>query len=227
MQTFLDEYIEIEHHSKYHREQSQLLAQLLARHPNLQALSFADLLLLLEQLERHQTTIRLPLFAQVLYPVLKREIESGNMAALKVLLRYAPLLNRYYAMSKFSDGESEWTLVERYLQYDPDDSEVLQHKEALLRSFLRYSIHELPHGVLYDQNGANAEQCLELLDLLEDYTRTCQKLRLDHSADIHYYTTHFQGYRDYLLHRALYTNYLDYIQQHHLEFRQAQNYYDA
>jgi hypothetical protein len=69
--------------------------------------------------------------------------------------------------------------------------------------------------------------CKKLLDILEEYTSTCQKLQIDRDADIRYYAMHFQGYQDYLLHRDLYKNYLDYIQQHDLELREMRNYYYA
>ncbi len=97
-------------------------------------------------------------------------------------------------------------------------------RAPFLSKMVPYALHELPHGVLYGINGATAEQCGKLLNLLEDYTRICQTLQLDRSATIRYAAMHFQGYQDYLLHRQLYKNYLDYIHQHHLELREMQPY---
>lgn len=224
MQTFIQEYIEIENNPSSHRKRSQLIAQLLARYPDIGQISFDDLLTMLDQLKRNRVTICMPLFAQLMYPVLNREIESGNQQAIKVLLQHTTVLTRYQVMLKISDEYSEKALIQRYLSHDPDDREVLLRKEALLHASLYDALHELPHGVLNGRDGASAEECLELLDLLEEYTSTCQKLRIDRSADIRYYAVHFQGYRDYLLHRHLYTNYLDYIHQHNLELRQMRNY---
>lgn len=217
MQPFLEAYLEIENNPRNHRARSHLLAQFLARFPDMGQIPFEDLLLLLERLEQSQANIRMPLFAQVIYPVLQREIESGNLQAISVLLHYTGCLNNYNRMHHLQDGYSEVALIERYLQRDPENREMLLRKEALLSRRLSYVLHELPHGVLYGMNGATAEQCSELLCLLEDYKHLCQILQLDHSATIRYAAMHFQGYQDYLLHRQLYENYLDYIHQHHLE----------
>lgn len=115
-------------------------------------------------------------------------------------------------------------MIERYLQRDPENHDMLPRKEAFLSKMVHYALHELSHGVLYGINGDTAEQCGELLNLLEDYTGSCQTLQLDRSATIRYTAMHFQGYQEYLLHRQLYKNYLDYIHQHHLELREMQPY---
>jgi hypothetical protein len=94
MQPFLEAYLEIENTPRNHRTRSHLLAQLLARFPNMGQIAFEDLLLLLEHLEQSQVKIRMPLFAQVIYPVLQREIESGNLQAMSVLLQYPRIAQR-------------------------------------------------------------------------------------------------------------------------------------
>jgi hypothetical protein len=225
MQTFIEEYIEIENNPRNHRKRSQLVVQLLSRYPDVAQTSFDDLLIIIDQLKRSQATIRMPLFAQLMYPVLEREIRSQNLQAIHVMLQYTPLLNRYNIMQKIYDGYSERALIKRYLQHEPDDREVLMKNEALLHNALYYALHELPHGVLYGRDSATLDGCKELLDLLEEYKSTCQKLQIDRNADIHSYATHLQGYQDYLLHRHLYKNYVDYIHQHNLDLQKVRNYY--
>jgi hypothetical protein len=217
MQTFIEEYIEIENNPRNHRKRSQLMAQLLARYPDIGQTSFEDLVIILDQLKSSQATIRIPLFAQLVYPVLEREIALDNLQAIRVLLQYTRLLNNYNSMQKLSDGYSAKSLVKRYLHYDPDNHEILMKKEALLSNDLYFAVHELPHGVLYGMDGATLDGCKELIDLLEEYKSTCQKLQIDRNADICYYEMHFQGYLDYLLHRNLYKGYRDYIQKYNLE----------
>ncbi len=180
---------------------------------------------MLDQLKQSQAKIRMPLFAQVIYPVLEREIASDNLQAIQVLLHYTTLLNNYNSMQKLSDGYSAGALVKRYLQQEPENREMLLKKEALLFNDLYFAVHELPHGVLYGMNGATLDGCKELLDLLEEYKSTCQKLQIDRDADIRYYDMHFQGYQDYLLHRDLYESYRDYIYHHNLEVQKQQIYY--
>jgi hypothetical protein len=225
MQKFIEEYIEIENNPRYYRERSRLHAQLLARYPDIAQTYFDNLLIILDQLKRSQATIRMPLFAQLIYPVLKREIESENLQAICVMLQHTTLLNNYNFMQKIDDGYSEKALINRYLQHEPDDREVLMKNAAFLHNALYYALHELPSGVLYGRDGATMDGCKELLDLLEEYKSACQKLQIDRDADIRYYAMHFRGYQDYLLHRDLYTNYRDYIDQHNLELRKMLNYY--
>ncbi len=169
----------------------------------------------------------MPLFAQLMYPVLEREIASGNLQAIHVMLHYTTWLNKDTLMQKLYAGYSEGAVIKRYFPHEPDDREVLLKKEALLHKAVDDALHELPHGVLYGKDGATLDGCKELLDLLEAYTSTCQKLQIDRHADIRYYAMHFQRYQDYLLHRHLYKNYLDHIRQHNLELRKMQNYYFA
>ncbi|GHO89387.1 hypothetical protein [Dictyobacter formicarum] len=225
MQAFIEEYIEIENNPRYHHKRNRLMTELLARYPNLEQTSFDDLLIMLGQLKSNQADIRMPLFAQLIYPVLVREIESGNAQAIKVMLEYPHSLTSYNMMKKTYDGYTTRTLIDRYLQHDPDDREVLLKKLIYLADVLSNAVHELPLGVLYGMDGATVDGCQKLLERLEEYKVTCQKLHLDREADIHYCAAHFHGYRDYLLHQHLYQNYSDYIQQHQLELRTTRNYY--
>jgi len=220
MSTFIEEYIEIENDLRNHHKRGQLIAQLLARHPDIGHTSFADLLTMLDQLKHSPAKIRFPLFAQLIYLVLEREIEAENWEAMLVMLQNTELLERYASMQK----TSKIALIDRYLQHDPNNREALIQKAAWQADILYFALHELPRGVIDGWNGATAEGCLGLLDFLEEYQSVCQQLQLDRSNAINYYAMHFHGYRDYLLHRHLYKNYKDYIQQHNLELAETQNY---
>jgi hypothetical protein len=160
-----------------------------------------------------------------MYPVLQQEITSGNPRAMKVMLQHTTLLNNYNIMLKIYDGYSAMALIRRYLHHEPDDRDILTQKGTLLQKTLNHAVHELPLGVLYGMDGATTDECLKLLELLEEYKSTCQKLQIDRSVDVGYYAMHFQGYQDYLFHRHLYKNYLDYIHQHNLELRTVPHYH--
>lgn len=219
IQAFAEEYIEIENNPRNHRTRGQLVTQLLARYPDIEQASFQELLPLLDQLKHSQATIRMPLFAGLVYPVLEREIELENPQAMLILLQHLDLLHKYAIQQKRQQRYTERALIKRYVSHVPDDRTMLLRLSALLSRDLEYAVHELPTGVLNGINGATPDGCLELLDLLEEYVSTCQRLGIDCSADSRYYAMHFQGYRDYLLHRELYDNYSDYIHQHHLALR--------
>ncbi len=225
MYTWIKDYIEIESNPANRRRKGQLLKQLLEQIPPSDQISFNGVLMLLEQLQKYHVTLRIPLFARVVYPVLEREIEAGNLQAIRVMLDHIELVDNYYYMVKVSSGHTKIELINRYLQQSPDDREVLQQKEAFLGEILYYSTHELPYAILYGNDEVTEEQCGILLDTLHEYEHICQCLKHSCQADIDYYTMHFNGYRDYLRHRHLYKNYHAYIHQHHLEVRITHNYY--
>jgi hypothetical protein len=105
---------------------------------------FADLLTMLDQLKHSLAKIRFPLFAQLIYPVLEREIEAENLQAILVMLQDTELLDRYTAMQK----TSKIALINRYLQHDPNNREALIQKAAFQADILSFSLHELPQGVI-------------------------------------------------------------------------------
>ena len=74
---------------------------------------------------------------------------------------------------------------------------------------MRYSIHEVPAGVLYGIDGASPEQCRELEEELDEFCRLVEQEQLDQRfADlIRICRLHFRAYRDYLLNRERYGNY--------------------
>lgn len=81
---------------------------------------------------------------------------------------------------------------------------------GLLR-YLQYTLHELPSGVLYDADGANAEKCAELMKdtyrleelagyLGADVSRFIAKCRWHYERYPHYLSrrTHFESYASYM-----------------------------
>jgi hypothetical protein len=216
-QAFLKEYIELEKYPREHRTRNQLLTQLFARYPGLEQTSFEDLLLLLDQLKDSQVSLCMPLFTALVYPVLKREIETENPQAMLLLIHHFDLLLKYAIRQKKQPDYSERALIKRYLVAVPDDRHMLRQQLRFLALDLEYALHELPAGVLFGPDAATPDECLELLGMLDEYVDICQKLQIDFSEDKRRDSAmHFQGYRDYLLHSSLYNSYLDYIQHHHL-----------
>jgi hypothetical protein len=67
---------------------------------------------------------------------------------------------------------------------------LLARYEALL-SGLQYAVHELPAGVLYGANGANAKQCAELMEDLHEFETLCGELDRKHNAFVESCRWHF------------------------------------
>ena len=66
---------------------------------------------------------------------------------------------------------------------------------GVARDWILYAVHELPAGVLWGPDGANADQCAEMLEGLEDFAKHCRRLGLtDHEQFIEQCRWHFDHY---------------------------------
>ncbi len=92
------------------------------------------------------------------------------------------------------------------------DQESNERYEHVLR-LLKYAVHELPAGVLYGANGANAKQCQEWLADLDEFELLCRDLGHDHSAFVEDCRWHFEHYAHYLGRRRHFVNYRTYIEE--------------
>ncbi len=97
------------------------------------------------------------------------------------------------------------------MEISPEDKELLQIYETDLTNFLSYTIHEIPHGVLYGINGANETECDELIELLSEYKKVCGKLSLERNDLIEECEFHFQNYKIYLQKTSKYSSYEDFL----------------
>jgi hypothetical protein len=107
------------------------------------------------------------------------------------------------------DRSSEGALLQAALAHDPNDSRSRQQLIQLIASRLRYTLHELPTGVLFGVDGATADECDELLAELEEFRALIAVA--DQSAD---YTQlvaecehHYRAYERYLLERPTHRSY--------------------
>lgn len=78
--------------------------------------------------------------------------------------------------------------------------------------WLLHSVHELPARVLWGPHAATPEQCVELMDGLDDFAWVCRRLGLyDHDEFIEACRWHFDHYRHYLSRRHHFADYATYI----------------
>ncbi|NML64751.1 hypothetical protein HHL22_05980 [Hymenobacter sp. RP-2-7] len=158
-------------------------------------------------------TIRMPLFAQILYPVISQGIKNKEVKAIKLFLSLIQQVYQYQNFTKEHIYDSN-SLIQQGLQIDPSDKELLTLQESNIRSYLLYTLHELPIGVLYGQNGASIQECSELLEYLVEYRQLCNKLQLDNSDLINKCKFYYSSYKYYLTNRPLYTDFNDYLAKH-------------
>ena len=162
-------------------------------------------------------SIHTPLFRHVVFPALLK----GHHNQLPGCARWLAGLSQYLyrspdCQSQLPDAEQyEIGLLWAAIRQDPTDRLAGQRLIDALSFQLRYSLHELPTGVLYGHNGATAEQCLELqkelqefVDLLEQQERLFEFQELIDKCRFH-----FREYRAYLLRVKEFNSYSDYLNE--------------
>lgn len=81
-----------------------------------------------------------------------------------------------------------------------------------LRQLLEYAVHELPAGVLYGSDGANATQCAEWMNDLNEFEALCSELERDHKTFVEDCRWHFEHYPHYLGRRRHFVDYTTYVE---------------
>jgi hypothetical protein len=84
----------------------------------------------------------------------------------------------------------------------------------LLR-FLKYTLHELPAGVLYDTDGADEKSCAELMRYTYRLEELAKDRSIDHSRFIARCRWHYERYPHYLRRQRHFGSYANYMARHH------------
>ena len=176
-------------------------------------LSLADTLSIVEHLTQNNITIRHPLFLHVIYPVLTKAIDQENIDAIKSLLHLVDYFGGYYKLIK-DNRFLKWGLLTKGLQLKPDDHELLTRYEKEQRDYFEYTLHELPSGVLYENNGASIPQCEELLNEISEYEKVCKKLQIDQQELIDECKFYYTSHKDYLASHKNYKGFSGYLELH-------------
>lgn len=173
-----------------------------------------------EQVTDHSVAlvIRMPLFQRAVFPALLAGYQARLPGCARWLAGLAQNLLRCPKCREQLQPEeaTELGLLRAAIRHDPGDRRARLRLIDKIADLLRFSLHELPAGVLYDMDGASPEQCYELEKELEEFCGlVAEEGMQDRYAElIRACRVHFQGYRDYLLHTDKYRSYADYLSQH-------------
>lgn len=194
MNDKITKYIEIELAGLPKAKRNQLHLELLENTTH-ESFTFEHIFTLLKEAERKNIAVRQPFFENIIYPILNKEISTDNLGAVKLLIKLEQkLLQLRTEIYKPSKRE----LIDKGLQINAEDKEMLEILEDDSRNFLRFTIHEIPSGILYGMDGANEFECDELLGLLKEYKEVCEKLSIDRTKLIEECKFHFENYKRYL-----------------------------
>lgn len=164
-----------------------------------------------------EIAVRMPLFRGALFPALL----AGYRAAVPGCARWlAGLAQHLYRCRECweqlpEDARTDLGLWRAALRHDRGDRASRQRLIRATADRLRFTLHELPVGVLYGMDGATPEQCLELQAWLEEFEGWVaeENLQTAYQDLIARCGFHFAAYRDYLLNRAGYQTYQDYLRE--------------
>lgn len=133
-----------------------------------------------------ETPIRFPLFDQVLVPLLA----DGVLAEEPGCARWLAWFLQSFPGSKSLDLlpenlRSPVALLIEALQLDPDDGIARRRLVEHYARYMNYTLHEIPSGVLYGNNGASRNECSELLALLGEFKAHVERLgEMERYADL-------------------------------------------
>jgi hypothetical protein len=162
--------------------------------------------------------IRRPLFERAVFPALLAGYQARLPGSARWLAGLADHLRRnpQYREQLQPDEATELGLLWAAIRHDPADRRSRLRVIDKVANRLRFSIHEVPSGLLYDMDGASPEQCVELEEELEEFCRLVERegMHERYAELIHACRLHFRAYRDYLLHREDYESYAAYLSEH-------------
>ena len=216
-ETLLQTYIDIETKTFIRADKTKRLDEFVSSMlHNSFTLSFEDTVDIINHLTHNKIVIRHQLFRQVLYPILTSEIDNDNIEAIKSLIRLLEYYGNYQNLTE-DNRFSVWKLIDKGLQFSPDDTELLNLYQDKQKDYFEYTLHELPTGVLYGADGATIEQCEELLNDLTRYEEVCSKLSIVQKELVDECRFYYLRYKNYLTIYKNYRGFADYLDKHQNE----------
>lgn len=172
---------------------------------------YTELIEFLSKIEKQSIIkIGLPFELKVLFPVFDKEIfENKNVEAMKMIL----FKWDYDAFLNYKNDHST-NLLQMALSYAPNDIELLNKQFECQKRYYEYTIHEVPWGVLYDENGANVEQTKENLNALAEFKNLYTKIRKNEDGLFDKCQFYYTAWIEYLTNRNGYINFEDYLSKH-------------
>lgn len=186
-----------------------------------EAPNVAEIAAFLHELHRRKLPVLTPFWLKFL-PVLRQDIDEGGTAALKLLVGNGGEDDEMRCHSLLAD--ETWQNINPcalLLEREPDYLPALNLRHSQMRCYIAYSIHEVPWGVLSDQNGATQTDIAEMLVFLDDFAEIARRSGCGSEADRHLVgraRIYYRAWADYLAHPSAYASYRDYLEQHEIAF---------
>ena len=165
--------------------------------------------------------IRLPLFREVIFPVLYEGMNNQESGCARWLAGYHSFIDQSREITKQmgKENSSEVVLLRRALAISDHDDLAVHKMVKALAWQINYSLHEIPQEVYYRNQIATLEQCDLLLIEVTEFEVLAQSIDKAHEfrALINIARTHYEAYKEYLLYKKNYSNYVDYCKRHQVQ----------
>ena len=161
------------------------------------------------------TPVRFPLFQRAILPALAEGVLRQELGCARWLASFESFLVNSTDPPLPPELRTTVALLTEAVRLDPADDIARRRLIDRHASYLEYTLHELPVGVLYGADGASANECEDLLALLGDFKThvavTGQQERyaeLIRECDFHY-----NAYLAYLRSGPPYEGYPKYLER--------------
>ena len=164
--------------------------------------------------EDNDLPVRFPLFRRLLLPILVEGVNTHQPGHARWLAAFESMLYHSLPTGLPPELESRAGLLQEAVRLDPSDQRSLEKLLLSKASYFDYTLHELPSGVLYHQNGATPEQCETLLEQLGRFEIcVCRSGQTGRYQElINECRFHYQAYRQYLMAHREKTSFELYLQ---------------
>ncbi|MDX2304377.1 MAG: hypothetical protein NW226_16345 [Microscillaceae bacterium] len=165
--------------------------------------------------------IRLPLFSEVIFPVLYKGLKNNEPNCARWLAGYHSFIDQSKEITRKigKESASEVELLRKALLSNPLDQLATRKMVKALAWQINYSLHEIPNEVYYGNHCAKIEDCDLLLEEVLEFEQLAQSIEKGHEfrALIEIAKIHYQAFKNYLQRKREYSGYQDYCIRHDIQ----------
>ena len=161
------------------------------------------------------TPVRFPLFQRAILPALAEGVLRQEPGCARWLASFESLLVKSTDPPLPPELRTSVALLTEAVRLDPADDIARRRLIDRHASYLEYTLHELPVGVLYGTDGASANECEDLIGLLSEFkTHVAVTGQRERYAElIRECEFHYNAYAAYLRGGPPYKGYQQYLER--------------
>jgi len=168
-----------------------------------------------------------PFFEKVLFPQVENDIQHGSVLGIKFLIDY-PIVKHYTNNSSRKLFEAFLNknypkfdaidLINQLLTVEPNHEIALFEKHRLLQTWLKFSIHSMPYGILDGKNIDGTGSMEHLYYWLDELKVLSEKLCKDNHELIEECSILFPAWEGYLTCFERHQGFKDFLDQQGIEY---------